>query len=174
MNCLVFDINTEVIFLKLVPRFWLVTPETGDPKTVFIEYLRTIASGLSYYAGEMLVNCETLEEFLYNSGQHLALEDKLNRNFDPTLERIYITENNVSINNYVWYLQGETDPINKVWYLQGELNPALEIWYLQGEIISLFNFSVNVPAALSSFEDQIVSMLNNYVVNAYKFNIIYF
>jgi hypothetical protein len=174
MNCLIFDISTEAIFLKLAPKFWLFSPETDDPRTVFVEYLRNIASGFSYYANNMLIQCETLEEFLYNSGQHLALEDKLNRLFDPTLKRIYITENNFPINNNVWYLQGEEDPINKVWYLQTESNPAPEIWYLSGEIGNLFNFTVFVPAALSALEDQIISTLQNYVVNGYKYDIQYF
>jgi hypothetical protein len=159
----------------LVPYFWLKNPETFENRTQWIEYLKTVASGFSYYAGDMLVQCQTLQEFLLNSGQHLALEDKLNRNFDPIGNGIYIEEENFAYQNKVWYLDPETDPINKVWYIDGETNPALEIWYLDGEEIDAVNFTVYVPTAVYNvYRDQINATLKNYVVNGYTWDLIPF
>ncbi len=174
MNCFPFNINTEVVFLRLVPHFWLFTPESDDPKEIFVEYLKNIASSFYTYQQNLNNLCVEKKEFLNVSGQHLSLENKLNNDFDDTLRRIYITEGNIGTANKIWYLLTETDPEYKVWYTFGEINPANETWFKEGEASNLSHFTVHIPIALTGYETEVISMLSNYVINAYNYNIVYF
>jgi len=169
-----YDIDTEAVFLRLSPSFWLITPETGEDKVVWSDYLKLVSTMLKNIQEELLNNANKFHTFLSYTGQHLSLEKLLNDNFDNSLRRIFITENNISISNYIWYLQGETDPDNKVWYTQGETDPSPKDWYTEIELSSILNFTVNIPTTLTINENELRALMASYVVNGYDFNIIYF
>lgn len=175
-DCSKYDTDTEVIFIRLVPYFWIITPETEAEKTVWYSYLKLVSSVFKNLQVKIFDTCTDLHTFLGMDGQHLSLEKLLNDNYDNASRRIYITENNVSISTYVWFLTEETDSDNKVWYLTGETDPAPKDWYLNADYININMFTVYVPTALNGTfsEDEMTARLNNYVVNGYKFNIEYF
>lgn len=164
----------EDLFLSLVPWFWKTTPETELPKTVWVEYLKSIASGFDDLQVELYTTCNDLNDYLLPTGQHLSLEWRLNDLYDPVLRRIYITENDIPAVWQTWYLQGEDDPINKVWYLQGEFNPVPEIWYLQSETVNKNHFTINIPTSITFIEAVLRGQVDPYVVNGYNYNIVTF
>jgi len=174
-TCDKYAIDTEIILVRLAPYFWIITPETKQKKTVWVAFLKLVSFVFRKMQIDLLENCQQLHEFLEPTGQHLSLEKFLNDRHDNALRRIYITEYNRSIINYIWYLQSDNKD-NKVWYLQSETDTLPKIWNLQSELNNIINFAVNIPNALSGTidESELLAWINNYIVNGYKIEIIYF
>ena len=169
--------NNDVveIYKKLQPYFYLVTQETGVDKTKWINYLEVLAGSLKNIQNAIQADISSAKDFLDATGQHLSLENKLNDDYDPTSRRIYIEENNLSVGQLdTWYLDGEEDPENKVWYTDGESDPAPKDWYLDEDGATAYSFTVYIPLALQSEEDNIITTLNSYVSATKQYNIIYF
>ena len=160
-----YNNDVESIFLKLVPIFWKVTPETGAAKTKWVEFLKTIASSLSNGQAAIVSQATQQKNFLDYTGQHLSLVKLLNDNYDNTLRRITITENDVvGVAGEVWYLTDETDPENKVWYISGETDPAGKVWYVVADSANDVNFTINIPLAVSFVEEELRALIDNYVI----------
>ena len=175
-TCDKYDIDTEAIFLALAPYFWITTPETDVEKEVWVKYMSLVSTAFANFQDELLAECYAKYDLLLPTGQHLSLENYLNSRYDDTLRRIFITENNVSQVNYIWYLTGEAEIDNKVWYKTGETDPADKNWFLTSDLYNNPEFTVNIPTALASAidETELRAWMSNYVVNGFTFNIIYF
>jgi len=174
MNCSKYNIDVEDIYLKLVPYFWKVVPETGAERTKWIAYLEVLAESLENTQSSLFDLCVALKDFLDVTGQHLSLENYLNNVYDNLLRRIYITENDAGAPES-WFLEGETDPNNKVWYLQGESDPTQKNWFLQSEIIGqTFNFTIHIPVLVVFDETLLRGLLDNYVIAGKTYTILTF
>lgn len=174
MNCSKYNVDVRDIYLKLVPYFWRIMPETSVERTKWINYLEVVAGSLENAQGEIFDLCVALKDFLDVTGQHLSLENYLNNLYDNISRRIFITENE-GAGAESWYLEGEADPDNKVWYLEGETDPIPKTWYLQSEIANLtFNFTINIPAVVVFDETILRDLLDNYVQAVSTYNIVTF
>lgn len=174
IDCNKHNIDVRDIYLKLVPYFWLVMPETEVERTKWKNYLEVIAGSLENTQSNLFALCQALKAFLDVTGQHLSLENYLNNTYDNTLRRIFITENN-GAGSEDWFLQSETDPENKIWYLQGESDPTPKNWYLQSEIaIISFSFTIHIPVDITFDEDTLRQILSNYVSALRTYNIVTF
>jgi len=163
----------ESIYLKLIPHFWKVTPELGTDKTKFVELLKCIASALANIQDTVEQRASDQKDFLDYTGQHMSLVKLLNDVYDPLLRRIVITENDVvGVAGETWYLDGETDPENKVWYTDGETDPVPKTWYIAADTASEYNFTVEVPLAITFIEAEMRALLDNYVVATRLYEII--
>jgi len=155
--------DVESIFLKLIPVFWKITPETGDLKTKWVEYLKTIASSLATAQAEIVARAAAQKEFLDYTGQHLSLVKLLNDVYDVTLRRIDIIENNlVGIAGEIWYLKSETDPENKSYYLIAETDPVPKTFYVIADFTTSVNFTIEIPAAVSFVEEELRALVDQY------------
>ena len=174
MDCDKYNIDVEVLFLTLVPPFWVITPETGVKKDIWEAYLKVIGGSFEDFQSLMLAECQKLKAFLMPTGQHLSLEEHLNDLYDHILRRIFITENDIPATENVWMLYGEYNPQSEVWYLQSEVDPAPKAWYLESETGNKNHFTINIPVLISFVEEVLRGYVDPYVVNGYNYNIITF
>jgi hypothetical protein len=97
----------------------------------------------------------------------------LNDTFDPSLRGISITENNTVIQSWeTWYKKGETDPENKVWYIAGETDPVPKTYYKRVEKTNAVgNLTINVPIGVTNTDEQILALLELYIIAGKTYNI---
>jgi hypothetical protein len=169
-----YNIDVDGLFQQLVPPFWLTTPETGNPKEIWVSYLHVISSAFDQIKTLLYSKAENLRDFLTPTGQHLSLEYFLNDLYDNIHRRINLTENDLPMVDQIWYKYGELDLENKVWYKYGESDPAPKTFYKTVENMAKYHFTVHIPAVLSLNQDTVRGLINPYVANGYNFNIVTF
>jgi hypothetical protein len=167
----IFNIDWNNVVLNLTPWFWRDTTSGAEAK--LIPYERSMIKPVQDVSTD-LYNFETeTTEFLSYTGQHKVLEEYLNNNYDNTLRRIYITENDIaSIDTTSMYQSGETNPDPISMYQSGETNPTPIAFYQAGEGISGDNFTVYIPFAVTFDSTVVTSQLRNYVEASKNFNIV--
>lgn len=170
-----FNIDWFIVVNNLVPSFWRKTKAGLEAR--LIPYLRSIVAPIQTLSDRLYMYQFMTMRFLDYTGQDIALENYLNDNYDNELRRIYITENNVINGSLIidLYLQTETDPSPLSIYLQGEPGGIPFSLYLQGEpIFGAYNFTINIPAAISFDSAVVTKQIKNYSAASKTFNIITF
>jgi hypothetical protein len=171
----IFNINWFNVVENLTPSFWRETKTGLEAK--IIPYLRSVVAPIQELSDDLnLFQTQTMT-FLDYTGQHLALENYLNDNYDNTQRRIFINENNIVTGATLidLYLQGETDPSPQDIYLQGEPSGTPFSLYLQGEVIgAIYNFTINIPVTISFDSTVVTRQVKNYSEAAKTFNIVTF
>lgn len=113
------SIDFQRLSKQLLPHFWRDTITTDADKVIWLNYYCMLFSGLQYSNDDLVNFCAEIRNRLGYSGQHLALEELLNDNYDPTLRRIYIEE----LNNP--YSEGTSIALNNEENPYSELSLAL-------------------------------------------------
>jgi len=171
----IFNIHWNNVVENLTPSFWRKTKTDTEAK--IIAYLRSIIAPMQGLSDILLELQQKTTRFLDYNGQHLALENYLNDNYDVVDRRIFITENNIvnSVANIDLYLQPETDPTPVSVYLQSEVNPIPFAFHLQGETpVIQYNFTINIPLSVTFDAIVVTRQVKNYSEAAKTFNIITF
>lgn len=152
------------------PTFWRVDKLTA--------YLKSIMAGLSTFDTILTPFWAEVDEVIKYNGQHLVLEEYLNNTYDNTLRRIYIDENDVvRVFGVDLPLNGEfaSDPIDLG--INGESNsPEVDLG-INSDATSTgaFNFTVQIPAALTGLdEDLLRRRLDRWVEASKRYDINYF
>lgn len=132
--------------------------------TWLVDFLKSCVTPIQTINDDFYTTISAIDDYLAYTGQHLSLEACLNDKFDEIARGIYITENNISGGQIYIYKQTETDPEPKSIYKQGETNPNPFSVYKQSEgSVTLYNFTINVPAALSYDAYEFAGYVNRYV-----------
>ena len=170
----VFKNNFLNLGTNLVPWFWRKTKSGGENPLIalvrsVLKPLQTLGDSLDTFQNDITTQ-------LSYTGQHLALEAYLNDNYDNDLRRIFITENNVSVQvlSIDLYLDGETDPSPLSIYLDGESSPQNFSLYLDEEQLNLFTFTVNIPNDIVYDENFVRGQLSRYVIAGSNYEIVTF
>lgn len=167
-----YNNDVERIFLRLVPYFYKIKPESNAEREKFVAYMKVIVSCLKNVQEAVLNKAIELKALLDVTGQHLSLQEHLNDIYDPELRRILLVENDIlGVVGENWYLYGESDPENKVWYLYGESDPVPKTWITQPEFSDQYNFTVQIPSAITFNTLEMEARLNKYVLATKIYNI---
>jgi len=166
LNLDIYQIDFSKVSERLTPFFWR--------KPIYLSYLKAALAPLQTDNGEFFSFVSATWTKLQYTGQHLALEEYLNDNYDDTLRRIFITENDLTFDRLDLYKQGETDPTPLSLYKQGEISPAPISLYKSSEGLGGDNFTVNIPVSITFNEDILRSQLDFYVIAGKNYNIVTF
>ena len=166
LNLDIYKIDFAKVSERLTPFFWR-TP-------IYLSYLKSALAPLQTDNNEFFAYVSAVWTKLQYTGQHLALEEFLNDNYDDTLRRIFIDENNLTFERIDLYDDGEVDPTPLSLYDDGEIDPAPISLYDDGEGLGGDNFTVNIPVAIVFNEDILRSQLDFYVIAGKNYNIVTF
>jgi len=126
----VFSTNWKVFIKNYMPWWWR-TKNDGSENT-YLAFCRGFFrndtgsdGGIQHIADELSDYRDEVTALLNYTGQHKALVEYLNDNYDDTLRRIDITENDVNFDNLFidLYQQGEADFRPDSLYEQSETLP---------------------------------------------------
>jgi len=171
----IFDIYWFNVGENLTPSFWRKTKAGLESK--LIPFIRSILAPVQELNDLLFDYQRAIKSYLDYTGQHIALEEYLNKTYDIVDRRIFITENNIvnGAQNVDLYLKGEVDPTPLSLYLQGEAADVPFSLYLQGESIpDTYNFTINIPLVVGFNADTVTRQVKNYSEAAKTFNIVTF
>lgn len=170
----IFNIDFSNVGENLIPHFW--RKKANGEEAAQVAFVRSVLAPVQDVSDDLLALQQSTKEFLDYNGQHQVLEEYLNDLYDLTLRRIFITENDIASGRLFLdlYLQSETDPSPTSVYLQPETNPGPITLYEQSESPSIYNFTVNIPVAISFDTDRITAQIKNYAIAGKTFNIVTF
>lgn len=166
INLSIYSIDFSKVSQRLCPWFWR--------KPVFLSYINAALAPLQTDNTEMFSFVNTVWTKLAYTGQHLAVEEFLNDNYDDSLRRIFITENNIVFDSVDLYEDGETDPSPLSLYEDGETDPAPISFYQDGEGTGGDNFTINIPTGVSYDETLLRNQVDFYLVAGKSYNIVTF
>ena len=175
-----FGIDFEKQVQQILPYFWSFTIGTQVEKTVFLNYVFTLFSGLKPVNVSMVDFCSFINTRLSFTGQVIALIQLLNDNFDNTLRRITLDcLNNNFVEGLDIFLDSETDSTPIILFLDSELNPIPISVFLDSEIldptsIAGKSFVVNVPTDVVESDEIIRALLDIYVIAPQEYLIVRF
>lgn len=162
---MLYSIDTDKMAANLMPWF-------KRKIAWFLAYVKSVLNPIGTVNAMLVTFTDSITEFLRYTGQHKALVELLNNNFDSSLRRITIQENNIAqIQSLTFYKTGEVDAVPKTFYQTGEANPNPITIYKTGESQQT-NFTVIFPAGLTYVESQVRSLLDSYVECSRTYNII--
>lgn len=167
----IYTINFSKLAQRIVPWFWR--------KDILCSYLTVALSPLQTDNSEAMEYITDTWNKLSYTGQHLALEEFLNDNYDNADRRIYISENNIYATSIDMYKDGETDPSPIDFYKDGETIESSISLYLDSEIVDesgggSYNFIVHIPSDVSYDENVLRKQLDYYVLADKNYNIVTF
>jgi len=164
-------INFDLIAKQLLPHFWRNTINTQAEKDVFINYVQVLFSGLQYSNNDLVEFCKEIRTRLGYTGQHLALEELLNDNYDPDLRRIFIEElNNPYPEGTSIALNNETNPFTELSLsLNNEENKTPFPLPLNNEILDpdglyFASFIIHIPLDILVTDDLINALVAIYAI----------
>lgn len=175
-----FGIDFELQVRQILPYFWSFTIGTQLEKTIFLNYVGVLFSGLKPLNIAMVDFCAFITTRLSFTGQVIALVQLLNDNFDNTLRRITIDcLNNNFVEGIDIFLDSEVDPTPITLFLDGETNPIPITLFLDSEIsdptsLAGQSFVVNVPIDVVESDEIIRALLDIYVIAPQEYLIIRF
>jgi hypothetical protein len=169
----IFDITWSTVTSNLTPWFWRETVDNNETK--LLTYLRSMIKPIQDISDNLLTLQTETVDFLQYTGQHKVLEEYLNDLYDPTLRRIFITENDIApLDPIDIYISGETTSTPLEIYLSGETPLVPVVIYQSNEVLIDNNFTVNVPASISFDILTMTNQLKNYTEATKVFNIVTF
>jgi hypothetical protein len=150
-------------YYKLLIPLLMRVDDSGVLKPEFEKLLNSMGSMFFHLQLNLFNEMSAHKTKLAYNCIDMVLEKYLNDTFDNDLRRIEIIENNAATSIQAsYYLHGETDPSEKVWFLDGEVDASEKIFYQQNETFEDFNFTVNVPNAITENNDVIQGEINRY------------
>ena len=169
----IFNIDWNNVVENLTPWFWRKTASGTENK--LMPELRSMIAPVQDISDDMNTLQTNTLEFLNYTGQHKAMEEYLNDLYDPSLRRIYITENDIAgIDAVNLYQSGEVNPEPYTFYQSGEVNPGPIAFYQSGEAVVDDNFTVNIPSSIVYDADRINSQIRNYIEASKNWDIVTF
>lgn len=164
-------IDFDELAKQLLPFFWRDTIKTDAEKIIWLSYYCSFFSALNYSGDDLLRFCEEIRTRLGYTGQHLALEELLNDNYDPDERRIYIEElNNPYSEGTSLPLNNEPNPHSKILIpLNNEPQDADFFLPTNDEIndpdnIYFISFIIWIPLAITITEELVNALVAIYAI----------
>jgi hypothetical protein len=177
----ILSIDFQRLAKQLLPHFWRDTIFTDADKVIWVNYYCMLFSQLQYSNDDLVIFCAEIRNRLGYSGQHLALEELLNDNYDPDLRRIYIEElNNPQAEGTSIALNNEDNPYQELSLsLNNEVNDTPFWIALNSEIndpdnLYFISFIIHIPISITVTDVLINALVAIYAIAPKRWIIVRF